>query len=211
MKRVIAVAMCSTLIAGCSDRVTAPSRLQAGGNPLELGFPPPPPATGSDGFADFSANSDISTASVTNALLVDGAAQPTASCGLQSVALSTFDFSYKYFENGPHSNEFLHIFPADPNGKQIDLSRHGTTFDAHGVLSGSEGGVAWTFTITGALPTSHFLVESNPQGDNNNPLVPGFFQYDVTGRIDTAQGSCDAMGKLIGTLNGGFIPETVPQ
>jgi hypothetical protein len=88
MKRVIAVAMCSTLIAGCSDRVTAPSRLQAGGNPLELGFPPPPPATGSDGFLDFSATTG-DAAAATTALLVDGAAQAGPSCGGQAVNTSS--------------------------------------------------------------------------------------------------------------------------
>ena len=203
MKRVIAVAMCSTLIAGCSDRVTAPSRLQAGGNPLELGFPPPPPATGSDGFLDFSATTG-DAAAATTALLVDGAAQPGPSCGGQFVNTSS-TFSYRYFENGPQTNEFLHIFPIDPSGKQIDLSRHGTTFDAHGVITGPDGsGGTFTFTITGALPGSAFVVEDFR--GIVNPLVPGFFQYQLTGRLDTTQGSCDATGTLSGTLNGGVNP-----
>jgi hypothetical protein len=199
MKRVIAVAMCSTLIAGCSDRVTAPSRLQAGGNPLELGFPPPPPATGSDGFADFSASTDISDASLTNALLVDGAAQPAASCQGLSTGLNFFTFSFRYFENGPQTNEFLHIFPTDPNGKQIDLSRHGTTFDAHGVISGTGGNVGdFTFTITG-VEQGEF---TTGQEGVTNPLVPGQFFYRLTGRLDSALGSCDATGFFNGALNG---------
>ena len=107
MRRLIIPFAAAALVAACYDNPSAPpSSLLTPRSALRDGLPPPPPATGEDGFADFSASP---------------ATDAEIDC---SVSHDTFGFAYEYLNNSQNTNAYLHI-RVDGNG--LDVAVHETT------------------------------------------------------------------------------------
>jgi hypothetical protein len=174
MKRFLAVVGVAAFLAACSDsNMTSPaSQLRPGASSRDVGDPPPPPLSGSDGTGDLQVGfSDF-------ALTAPTTDQCTTS---HDFPLS---FSWSFLEANGSTNEVLHVNITGGTTGSIDLHdiQNGKIL-AHGSVSDD----SFSFTI---------------QDTNSQSMTSEGFSAEVTGVLtDLSNGAkCQATAELSGTF-----------